>query len=59
MDDEADTKAEVGNSSFAYVEVVFAFENGCEDCEEEVEVAIDYEHINSKENNRGGGESLL
>ena len=52
--DEANTKAEVGDTSFACVEIVLGFENGCEGCEEEVEVAIDHGHINSKqEDNRG------
>lgn len=47
--DEADTRAEVGDASFASVEGVLIFKHGDEGREEEVEVAVDYGHVNSEE----------
>lgn len=68
---EASAKAEVSEAGFASVEGVLILKNGCEGCEEEIEVAVDNGHVDSEDENdrgaekhfrgmdNGGGEQLL
>ena len=47
--DEADTKAKVGNTSFASVKAILIFKDGGKGREEKVEVAVNYGYIDSEE----------